>query len=436
MQIRDRPTPRAHLDTMSQTSAPGTHIFNLSVQCSPYLVHGWDRHDVKCMCQGSVVGNCAWCYHDVGLVGWQVGVASQISQLVSCDFGWSCLQWIPPRWSHRCCPQLAGRRKNHLARHNCHNCPEHTYLISSSFHLLSIFFPSSFHLLHSWILNILAMRSWRLSPVCLIGCWTLNGTTHISILVVIFRSDASLLLSFFLLCFFLSFVRWFVLSFFLSFSLSVFLSFFLSLFMVSRFSVFLSVFLSFSLFLSSYQSILSGEHSLVHWAFPSLVHWICFGLRHEVLQINIAWQVRYFACEEGVAVKAGDCPWPALGRLPKPARLALCTCCLACTWQAWRFPPSSPPFSYYITFVWQYECKSLWLNVIILCHYPLYVSVNVPILVHMWKDVNIPPHPTPPQIACWWMWVQVIVTERHYPVPLSFVRVSERPHSGAHVKGR
>jgi hypothetical protein len=47
--------------------------------------------------------------------------------------------------------------------------------------------------------------------------------------------------------------------------------------------------------------------------------------------------VRYFACEEGVAVKAGDCPWPALGRLPKPARLALCTCCLACTWQAWHF---------------------------------------------------------------------------------------------------
>ena len=435
MQIRDRPTPRAHLDTMSQTSAPGTHIFNLSVQCSPYLVHGWDRHDVKCMCQGSVVGNCAWCYHDVGLVGWQVGVASQISQLVSCDFGWSCLQWIPPRWSHRCCPQLAGRRKNHLARHNCHNCPEHTYLISSSFHLLSIFFPSSsfLNLEYSWHekLEVVTCLPDRMLDIE----WNhphIDSSCDISFRCI----SPSLLLPSLLLSFFRSLVRSFVLSFFLSFSLSVFLSFFLSLFMVSRFSVFLSVFLSFSLFLSSYQSILSGEHSLVHWAFPSLVHWICFGLRHEVLQINIAWQVRYFACEEGVAVKAGDCPWPALGRLPKPARLALCTCCLACTWQAWRFPPSSPPFSYYITFVWQYECKSLWLNVIILCHYPLYVSVNVPILVHMWKDVNIPPHPTPPQIACWWMWVQVIVTERHYPVPLSFVRVSERPHSGAHVKGR
>ena len=67
------------------------------------------------------------------------------------------------------------------------------------------------------------------------------------------------------------------------------------------------------------------------------------------------------------------------------------------------------------------ECKSLWLNVIILCHYPLYVSVNVPILVHMWKDVNIPPHPTPPQIACWWMWVQVIVTEHHYLVHVSVI---------------
>ena len=255
MQIRDRPTPRAHLDTMSQTSAPWTHIFNLSVQCSPYLVHGWDRHDVKCMCQGSVVGNCAWCYHDVGLVGWQVGVASQISQLVSCDFGWSCLQWIPPRWSHRCCPQLAGRRKNHLARHNCHNCPEHTYLISSSFHLLSIFLPSSS------FLNILGMRSWRLSPVCLIGCWSLNGTTHISILVVIFRSDASLSFSPSLLLpsLLLSFVRWFVLSFFLSFvgSLvrSLFLSFFLSFSPCLCFPVFPSSFLSFCLFLSFFHLI-------------------------------------------------------------------------------------------------------------------------------------------------------------------------------------
>ena len=50
--------------------------------------------------------------------------------------------------------------------------------------------------------------------------------------------------------------------------------------------------------------------SLVRWDFPWLVHWICFGLRPEAIQINIAWQVRYIACEkeiEGVEVKAGDC---------------------------------------------------------------------------------------------------------------------------------
>ena len=47
--------------------------------------------------------------------------------------------------------------------------------------------------------------------------------------------------------------------------------------------------------------------SLVHWIYPSLVHWICFEQRHEVRQINIAWQVRCFAWEERVGVKAGDC---------------------------------------------------------------------------------------------------------------------------------
>ena len=48
--------------------------------------------------------------------------------------------------------------------------------------------------------------------------------------------------------------------------------------------------------------------SLVHWIYPSLVHWICFEQRHEVRQINIAWQVRYLHVrKEGVAVKAGDC---------------------------------------------------------------------------------------------------------------------------------
>ena len=62
--------------------------------------------------------------------------------------------------------------------------------------------------------------------------------------------------------------------------------------------------------------------------FPSLVHWICFGVGNEVIQMNIVWQVRYFVCKEGVGVKAGDRLWPARRRLQKTARLALCLAAL------------------------------------------------------------------------------------------------------------
>ena len=385
MQIRDRPTPRAHLDTMSQTSAPWAHIFNLSVQCSPYLVHGWDRHDVKCMCQGSVVGNCAWCYHDVGLVGWQVGVASQISQLVSCDFGWSCLQWIPPRWSHRCCPQLAGRRKNHLARHNCHNCPEHTYLISSSFHLLSIFLPSSS------FLNILGMRSWRLSPVCLIGCWSLNGTTHISILVVIFRSDASLsfspssfFASFFrslVRSFFLSLVRWFVLSFCLSF----FLSLPVYVFPFFRLSFCLSVFFSLSFILSIYSI---GR---------ALTCALGFSL---ACALDLLWAKTWSITDQYCVAGALLCMWGRSGS--ESGGLSL-----TCIGPFAKTGTSCLVYLLPCLHVAGVTLSSFFFSSFFLLHY-----------------------------FCMAIWVQVIVAERQYPVPLSFVRVSERPHSGAHVKGR
>ena len=97
--------------------------------------------------------------------------------------------------------------------------------------------------------------------------------------------------------------------------------------------------------------------------FRPLVHWICFGLRHEVFNIEqycVAGAL--LACEEGRSrSESGGLSLTCVAPFAETGTPCI-VYLLPCLHVAGVTLSSS-----YITFVWQYECKPLWLNVIILC---------------------------------------------------------------------